>query len=60
MPHMLAWYNHTTLMVGRLKQQLFGDGNDDMSTMKCVCWNTIPDLQLRLNGSDTLPWQIRW
>jgi hypothetical protein len=37
MPHMLAWYNHTTLMVGRLKQQLSGDGNDDMSRHGEVC-----------------------
>lgn len=37
MPHMLAWYNHTTLMVGRLKQQLSGAGNDDMSRHDEVC-----------------------
>jgi hypothetical protein len=35
--YMLAWYNHTTLRVGRLKQQLSGDGNDDMSRHDEVC-----------------------
>jgi hypothetical protein len=37
MSHMLASYNHTTLRVGRLKQQLSGDGNDDISRHRKMC-----------------------